>query len=976
MTTSHSSGLEPFLTNAAATIQALGWNNVSIVLHEELSAAPRTVIAVGDPVLPFDPSFAPDAHHRISRSTVIAPDPSAADQRWQVAVPIPVAETTPGWMVVGGSRPTENDVRVLEAHADLLAAAISQIRRAVQRQDEAARQEMLNRVARIVSQHLAIQDLSQAIARELRSIIQFERASVVAQGQSGAQECFVINNDGTLVPLPEPHPLAEITRVRLDAPDEEALHVVSLDDAAMLSVSEQALRADGMQSYISVLLQAYGQRIGAFSLAAETADAFHSADLDLLGAIAEHLAGAVWKAWLYRKEQRQRHVTESLVQVSHSVNSTLALDEVLELALEQLSQVLTFDTASIILAKDDELCITACRGFDQPQDLIGTVFRFDENNIAYETMLARKVRVVADVQMLPNWGHARDDVEGAHTIRAWIAAPLVVRDQSIGILTIDKFEPNFYTDDDGVTAEAFAVQIAMAINNARLYESERLRRKTALVLAQIAQTINSTLEPAEVLDLALDQLRSVIDYDTASILLLEGDKLVIAACRGFHSPEHVIGTMITADSANYAQISLREQRARCVTDVQQAHDWNHARDEIPEIAAIRSWIGAPLIVRGQGIGVLTIDKHVPGFYTQNDADTANVFATQFATAIQNARLHQAVARQRDRLAAILTDASDAVIVVDTNNLIWLVNPAAEHYLQIKRARVAGRALDCLNLPELDEAFASAQANQIPVMCEIAASGGASFHASLAPVRDVGWVIVMQDITPLKELDRLRTDWVAAVSHDLKNPIQVIQMGAAMLELDGPLNDEQLEHIQMIQRSAMQLSDLVTNVLDLARLEAGPPLRVVSVSPPNVIGAAMSEIEHLATTKRQRLTVELGPALPLLMGDENLLRRMLTNLLSNAIKYTPEGGSIAVRARTANGSLEIEIADNGQGIPIDALPHLFDRFYRAPNTAAPGSGLGLSIVKSIVDKHNGSVHVASIPGQGSTFTVSLPASKAS
>ncbi|HML22421.1 MAG TPA: GAF domain-containing protein, partial [Aggregatilinea sp.] len=938
--------------------------------------APHQVVAVGGPPLTFDPASAPKTQRRVSQSYVTPPGSDTPDASWQIAAPLTAGMTALGWAIAAGDEPAEDDVRALENVADLVAASIAQLRKMARLQDETAHQEMLGHIARIASQHLDVRELCQAITGELQSIIRFQRATLIVQDEAGTRQSFVMTNDGTPLPQPEQDPLNAIIRTRLAIPYGNPLVAASLENVSDPSRDERALRDQGLYSYACVLLQAHGQRIGAFGLAAKAGDAFQPADLELLGATAHHFAGAIWKALLYRKEQRQRHLTEALAQISQSVNSTLSLDKVLKLALEQLSHVMTYDTASIFLAEGSSLCIVACRGFDQPDDLMGTVFRFEENNIAHEAMLGRRAHVVADVQMLPNWGHTRDDVEGAHTIRSWIGAPLIVHGESIGILTIDKYEPNFYKPEDGDTAAAFAVQIATAIHNARLYESERIRRRTALALTQIAQTINSTLEPVKVLDMALDQLRSVIDYDTASILLLENGNLVIAACRGFDSPEHVIGTMITPDRANYAHMTLVEQCTRIVEDVQAVTDWSHARDDIPEISSIRSWIGAPLIVRGESIGVLTIDKHEPHFYKSEDGKAASVFAAQFATAIQNARLYQAVARQRDRLASILTDATDAVIVVDPNSMIWLVNPAAEHYLHLEHLQVAGRPLHSLNLPGLDDAFTSAQARQAPEMCEVVTADGTAFHASLAPVRDVGWVIVMQDITPLKELDRLRTDWVAAVSHDLKNPIQVIQMGAAMLELDAPLNAEQIEHVQMIQRSAMQLSDLVTNVLDLARLEAGPTLRLVSVNPPSVIHAAMSEIEHLASEKRQHLELDLAPSLPPLLGDESLLRRMLANLLSNAIKYTPEGGSITVRAHTTNGDLQIEIADNGPGIPPDALPHLFDRFYRVPNTTANGTGLGLSIVKSIIDKHNGSVQVSSTPGQGSTFTVRLPASKAS
>jgi signal transduction histidine kinase len=237
------------------------------------------------------------------------------------------------------------------------------------------------------------------------------------------------------------------------------------------------------------------------------------------------------------------------------------------------------------------------------------------------------------------------------------------------------------------------------------------------------------------------------------------------------------------------------------------------------------------------------------------------------------------------------------------------------------------------------------------------------------------VIVMQDITPLKELDRLRTEWVAAVSHDLKNPIQVLQLGASLLEMDGPLNDMQLERVQIIQRSAELLSNLVTNVLDLARLEAGPALRVTPLDVLDVVRASLVEMEHLALEKQQRIMTDTPTFLPSMMADQALLTRVLTNLLSNAIKYTPDGGTIVIRVRTAPPNIELEVIDNGPGIPEEALPRLFDRFYRVPGTQAQGTGLGLSIVKSIVEKHGGSISVISTPGEGSTFRLSLPLSGA-
>jgi len=492
-------------------------------------------------------------------------------------------------------------------------------------------------------------------------------------------------------------------------------------------------------------------------------------------------------------------------------------------------------------------------------------------------------------------------------------------------------------------------------------------------LVQLSRVINSTLELDEVLELALEQLARVVNYDTASILLAEGDNLRITACRGFSNPQGLIGTMFRVEEDNISHRTMRAKKVRVVPDVQQLPEWGHKRDDVEGFEKIRGWIGAPLLVRDESIGLLVLDKFQPDFYSEQDGETVAAFGTQIAIAIQNARLYQATQQQRDKLAAILTDTTDAVIVLDESLHLWLLNPAAERTLRLPRGQeLTGQPIHALNLPELSAALDLAQAAQQPMTREIAGPEGMSLKANFAPVRDVGWVIVMQDITPFIELDRLRTEWVAAVSHDLKNPIQVIQLGSALLEIDGPLNETQLERIRIIQRGAAELNRLVANVLDLAQLEAGPSLRLAPAFLHDILKAGLAEVEQLAAKKQQQIILTISPELPLIDSDAGLLQRALVNLLSNAIKYTPPGGVIHLEAAPAAGDmLAIQVTDNGQGIPADALPRLFERFYRVRNTDAEGSGLGLSIVKSIVEKHNGRVEVSSVEGKGSTFRITLP-----
>lgn len=944
-------------------VRRLGWNVVLLALHDALAGK----------LIPAAVSAADPARQETLQAG-LPPEWREPASGW-LSVPLDLDGEEVGWLAV--SDPAEDQPpgqqQILELLARQLAMTVRQARLYQQARDQAVRHAVLTRMVHTIGQHLDMNDLFNGVIEQLRTVFEFERASIILREEHVPHgKIFALHETrGTPFNSDKAGPLENLGYARIITDNQPYEIVSDLSEEHLLAANKTRLVEEGVRSYACLPLMVWGQVIGTFNLASTTPGAFGEQDAHLLLQVADHVDGAVWNALLYDLEQRRHHTANALARLAQIVNSTLELDTVLKLALEQLARVLTFDSAAISLIEGENLRITACRGFDHPETLVGAVFRVEENNISHQVMRLRKARVEADVQRLTEWGHNRDDIEGAHTIRAWIGVPLVVKDRSIGILSIDKHEPNFYTDEDGETATAFAAQIATAIQNARLYKSEHRKRQTAAALAELSRIINSTLDLEQVLELGLEQLGQVVQYDSASILLLDGTNLVIAACRGFQSPDHVLGAIIHPDEANYGYGALLAQKTRLVADVKQEPEWDRSRDYIDEILAIRSWLGAPLVVRGKSIGVLTIDKHEPDFYTGEDAETATTFAAQLATAIHNARLYQAAEGQRDRLTAILTDTTDAVIVLDDSGQIWLLNPAAQRYLKIRQGSALGQPVNRLSLPELNAAFDNVRQTRFPMMTEIPGPDGTTLQASIAPVRDVGWVIVMQDITPLKELDRLRTDWVAAVSHDLKNPIQVVQLGAALLEIDGPLNADQIDRVRMIQRSAIQLSDLVTNVLDLARLEAGPPLRLTSLSPFEVIHTLLSEMEHLAAKKAQRLVTDFASDLPPILGDSALLRRVLSNLIGNAIKYTPSGGEIVVRVREASTSLEIQVIDNGPGIPDEALPYLFDRFYRVPGTDIEGTGLGLSIVKSIVEKHNGYVQVSSSTGKGSTFTISLP-----
>jgi two-component system NtrC family sensor kinase len=248
-----------------------------------------------------------------------------------------------------------------------------------------------------------------------------------------------------------------------------------------------------------------------------------------------------------------------------------------------------------------------------------------------------------------------------------------------------------------------------------------------------------------------------------------------------------------------------------------------------------------------------------------------------------------------------------------------------------------------------------------------------FSAQYTPIKGVGAAITMQDISYLKELNRLKDYFVHTVSHDLRSPLTAVLGYAELLERVGVLNEQQKEFIRRIQSSVEDITALINDLLDLGRIEAGFDSRREPIHLESILRYSLSNFETSITKRNQNLETDISPDLSLLRGNPIRLRQMFDNLLSNAIKYTPENKKIGVKLHQEDSQIIFKISDQGPGIPPEDQPHIFEKFYRASNieTDASGSGLGLAIVKTIVESHNGRIWVESKVETGSTFFVVLP-----
>jgi two-component system NtrC family sensor kinase len=330
-------------------------------------------------------------------------------------------------------------------------------------------------------------------------------------------------------------------------------------------------------------------------------------------------------------------------------------------------------------------------------------------------------------------------------------------------------------------------------------------------------------------------------------------------------------------------------------------------------------------------------------------------------------------KERTRLEVIFASIEDGVIVLDGMQRCVLVNRAAREVFGIEEGDVTGRPVDkVIAHGELRGLLAKAGAGPVKYY-ELNFDDGRVFNAQYMPIPGVGSAITMQDITYLKRLDQMKSDFVHTVSHDLRSPLTAVLGYAELVERVGPLTEQQQEFVKRIQSSVNSITALVNELLDLGRLEAGFDSRRESVQVESILTYSLGLFDPIIKEKKLELTQDVAEGLPPLRANPIRIRQLIDNLLGNAVKYTPPGGKIEVGVRCEDRQIIFEVKDTGPGIPREEQGRIFDKFYRASNVAGTkGSGLGLSIVKSIVDAYHGRVWVESAVDQGATFSVVLPA----
>jgi len=389
---------------------------------------------------------------------------------------------------------------------------------------------------------------------------------------------------------------------------------------------------------------------------------------------------------------------------------------------------------------------------------------------------------------------------------------------------------------------------------------------------------------------------------------------------------------------------------------------------------VKSVLSVPLFVGERVTGVLTVGRRSASEpFSEHHVHLLSTLADSAAIAIENARLYWQADSERAKLDTILREIEDAVIVTDADLRLLLANNAARSAFDLTDVALGQPLADVIPLKSVLDLFDQRKLRSQAWRADIVLADGRTLQGQLSVLSGIGYGAVLHDITRLKELDKIKSEFVSIVSHDLRTPLTAIRGYVELLPRVGPLNEQQRDFVARVEYSMTNIVSLISDLLDIGRVEAGVDWEMKPLALDAIVHDAVEELQSEAAKAQHHLTAQLAPLSPAL-GNARRLRQVVNNLVGNALKYTPAGGQVSVIAREDGEFLFLQVRDTGIGIALEDQRHIFDKFYRVRSDATErisGSGLGLSIVKAIIEKHNGRVWVESEPGKGSTFTVVLP-----
>ena len=615
--------------------------------------------------------------------------PLYQDWQWGGALasfPLKVGNTVVGVMNVAFDRPhpfTEEEVRLLELFADQAAIAIENARLVQEVQQHARDLDILRQVLQVLNSSPQIEDAFNDLGHILKRATGAKRVSLaLANLNEGTFTIKALDapreqlDVGTTMPIAATSAAEDVLsgRPHLTPDLSQELH----------HPGERALYEMGVRSRVNIPVKIGRKVIGALNLTWDRVNAYDESQLPLLQQVADALALGIERSRILDATRRQAKELQTLYNLSLALGSILSVKKLLERVAQELMEFVKPDSIGILRFQPDENTVEILLAYEEGErlpQLEGMRLPLEEAGLSGWVMKHGESLLIGHLEeesaKIPASPRRLTDVQ----VLSWLGVPLIVSERVVGALSVQSKRPYAFNENDQRFLELLGAQIALALENARLYEAERTTRESMERLFQAAQALSATLDLQEVFQRILSELRNVVPYDSASVQELREDQLVIIGGDGFPNMEELMGYTFDIDNPAHPNTVVIQTCAPLILeDAQQ--DYEGFRQEPHAQANIHSWLGVPMLYGDKVVGMLALDKHEPGFYTEEHARVAMAFAAQAAIAVQNARLYTETRRAAER-RMILHRASQEIMQagLDLEKICATLHRAAEQLME-------------------------------------------------------------------------------------------------------------------------------------------------------------------------------------------------------------------------------------------------------------------------------------------------------
>lgn len=644
-------------------------------------------------------------------------------------------------------------------------------------------------------------------------------------------------------------------------------------------------------------------------------------------------------------------LVDALSQIAKSITGQLRLDEVLNQVAATAMSLTAAGETSIWLVDEatGDLFLEAQRGIDDSQ------LRRNRIAITEDAPAARVIKTGKPMRQSNQPGDDHLQLMTGYFVEALAHVPISLGGVTFGVLAAAHREPGKQFDKrDEKLLSAIAEFAAIAIQNARLFEStdEALARrvKELSVLNEVSRAVTASLDLHQVYNVLVQQVNYHWPVEGVNIYLLDEWQNTL---RPLLSPTDNSSYPTTRGLVGHTATS----RKILVANDPVHHEYYNEEIDNLNGKAPRTIACAPLIAKDHVVGVLALYNKKNGNFSDDDIHRLEAFAYPIATAIENASLYEDSERQRAAIQATAHTLSEPIIILDENGNMLVSNDAANRLLE-------------KSMSQLFDAISRSVGRTAEVMI-----GEETYLSTTEHVPDVGTIIVMQDISYVKQLEKDRSEFMHMLSHDLKNPLTAVTGWAALLRRTVTLDEKSERYLNEVDQAADRMLLMVNQLLDTVSQDDAIQLAKQPCDLEAIVKNVTNDVTGAAIHKSIKLHTDSVGQPFMIEGDETRLYHMVLNLVDNAIKYSPNSTNVYLDTTYTPEKVKIQVRDEGPGIPEKDLPRVFDKYFRGiqEGLSKAGSGVGLAAVKTIVEAHGGYIYAKNGEECGAIFVIELPGS---